>query len=148
MSSSMSSEFNLRTSGAIAQPVHRANLNLLDEQRVTDLIGRVSDKWTMIVIKILAEVGEIRFSHLSCRMHKVSTRTLIHTLYQMECDGLVKRLVPTVKPPRVDYRLMDFQLTAAGKSLGSALRNVWLWAEENLETISDDRLQFDLRQNR
>lgn len=148
MSSFRSSETNLRTTGINSGLGHRAKLNPQEEQRIMELIGRVSDKWTISVIKVLDEVGEIHFSHLSRRMGKISTKTLIHTLHKMECEGLVKRLVPKVKPPRVDYRLIDFQLTDTGKSLGNAFCNVWLWAEENLETSAHAGPQLELLHSR
>lgn len=111
------------------------------EQLVNDLIGRVADKWTMIVIEVLSEAEELRFTQLSRKVPGISQKMLTQTLRQMERDGMVTRTVHAVVPPRVDYRL-----TALGASLGAAFCGVWLWAEENLETIADARLQFDLRQ--
>lgn len=113
------------------------------EQLVNDLIGRVADKWTMIVIEVLSEAEELRFTQLARKVPGISQKMLTQTLRQMERDGMVTRTVHAVVPPRVDYRL-----TAVGASLGAAFCGVWLWAEENLETIADARLQFDLRQNR
>lgn len=113
------------------------------EQLVNDLIGRVADKWTMIVIEVLSEAEELRFTQLSRKVPGISQKMLTQTLRQMERDGMVTRTVHAVVPPRVDYRL-----TAVGASLGAAFCGVWLWAEENLETIAKARLQFDQRQTR
>lgn len=113
------------------------------EQLVNDLIGRVADKWTMIVIEVLSESEELRFTQLSRKVAGISQKMLTQTLRQMERDGMVTRTVHAVVPPRVDYRL-----TALGASLGAAFCGVWLWAEENLETITEARQQFDQRRSR
>jgi len=31
---------------------------------VDDLIGQVADKWTMLILEVLAEKGELRFTRL------------------------------------------------------------------------------------
>ena len=113
------------------------------ERLVNDLIGRVADKWTMIVIEVLSEAEELRFTQLSRKVPGISQKMLTQTLRQMERDGMVTRTVHAVVPPRVDYRL-----TAVGASLGAAFCGVWLWAEENRETIAEARQQFDLQQSR
>ena len=110
------------------------------EALVNDLIGRVADKWTMIVLEVLAEHGELRFSQLSRLVTGVSQKMLTQTLRQMERDGMVTRTVHAVVPPRVDYRLTDL-----GLSLGAAFCGVWIWAEENLARVEDARARFDGR---
>ena len=111
------------------------------EALVNDLIGRVADKWTMIVLEVLAEHGELRFTQLSRLVSGVSQKMLTQTLRQMERDGMVKRTVHPVVPPRVEYRLTDL-----GASLGAAFCGVWIWAEDNLARVENARAQFDGRQ--
>jgi DNA-binding HxlR family transcriptional regulator len=110
------------------------------EALVNELIGRVADKWTMLVLEALAEHGELRFTRLAEAVGGVSQKMLTQTLRRMERDGLVVRTVHPVVPPRVDYRLTDL-----GASLGAAFCGVWLWAEENLERIEAARRAFDDR---
>ena len=86
---------------------------------VNDLIGRVADKWTMIVIKVLITRGERRFTALGHRVPGISHKMLTRTLRQMERDGLVIRTIHPLIPPRVEYRLTDL-----GLSLGDAFRGV------------------------
>jgi DNA-binding HxlR family transcriptional regulator len=74
------------------------------DQLVRDIIGRVADKWTMIVLERLAEHGRLRFTRLGELVEGVSQKMLTKTLRQMEADGLVLRTVHPVVPPRVDYR--------------------------------------------
>jgi DNA-binding HxlR family transcriptional regulator len=108
------------------------------EALVHDAIGRVADKWTMILIDVLAEHGETRFTELSRLIPGISQKMLTQTLRGMEREGLVQRTVHPVVPPRVEYRLTDL-----GLSLGEAFCGVWTWAEENLEQIEAARRAFD-----
>lgn len=108
------------------------------EALVNDLIGRVADKWTMIVLEVLTEHGELRFTQLSRHVGAISQKMLTQTLRQMERDGMVTRTVHAVVPPRVDYRL-----TELGLSLSAAFCGVWIWAEENLRRIEAARDAFD-----
>ena len=105
---------------------------------VADVIGRVADKWTMLILEVLADHGELRFTRVGKLVPGISQKMLTQTLRQMERDGLVTRTVHPVIPPRVDYRLTDL-----GMSLGAAFCGVWQWAEENLARIGDARRLFD-----
>jgi len=110
------------------------------EALVTALIGRVADKWTMLVLEILEEKGELRFTQLSRHVPGISQKMLTQTLRQMERDGMVNRTVHPVVPPRVEYRL-----TELGMSLGAAFCGVWLWAERHLGDVEAARQRFDQR---
>ncbi len=105
---------------------------------VNDLIGRVADKWTMLILETLTEQGELRFTQLSNLVQGISQKMLTQTLRHMERDGLLTRIVYPVVPPRVEYRL-----TLLGLSLGAAFCGVWVWASENLQTVEQARIIFD-----
>jgi len=107
---------------------------------VNDVIGRVADKWTMLILEALADHGELRFTQVGRHVPGISQKMLTQTLRQMERDGLVQRTVHPVIPPRVDYRLTDL-----GLSLGAAFCGVWILAEENLDRIETARRAFDAR---
>ena len=105
---------------------------------VNDLIGRVADKWTMLVLDILAEDGELRFTRLREKVTGISQKMLTQTLRHMERDGLVERTIHPVIPPRVEYKL-----TPLGMSLGAAFCGVWIWAASNLRHVEQSRVVFD-----
>ena len=107
------------------------------EALVTDLIGRVADKWTMLVLEVLTEKGELRFTRLSESVEGISQKMLTQTLRQMERDGLITRTVHPVVPPKVEYKL-----TPLGMSLGAAFCGVWVWAAENLTHVEHARCKF------
>jgi DNA-binding HxlR family transcriptional regulator len=108
------------------------------ESLVHELIGRVADKWTMVILEVLAEHGEMRFTRLGEKVAGISQKMLTKTLRQMERDGLLTRTIHPVIPPRVDYKL-----TELGLSLGAAFCGVWLWAEKHLEEVTLARSTFD-----
>lgn len=105
---------------------------------VNDLIGQVADKWTMLVLEVLTEKGELRFTRLSEAIDGISQKMLTQTLRHMERDGLLTRTVHPVVPPRVEYKL-----TTLGLGLGAAFCGVWVWASENLEQVEQARRLFD-----
>lgn len=108
------------------------------EALVNEVIGRVADKWTMIVIDTPAEHGELRFTRIGQLSGGISQKMLTQTLRQMERDGLVVRTVHPVIPPKVEYRL-----TELGFGLAEAFCGVWTWAEANLAKIDAARAAFD-----
>ncbi len=105
---------------------------------VHELIGHVADKRTMIILEVLAEKGELRFTRLSEQVPGISYKMLPQTLRLMEREGFVARTVHPVVPPRVDYKL-----TELGVSLAIAFCNVWMWAEGHLEQVESARTAFD-----
>ncbi len=104
---------------------------------VREIIGRLADKWTMLVLETLEEYGRARFTVLRERVGDISQKMLTKTLRQMESNGLVRRTVFPVIPPRVEYELTDL-----GQSLTAAFCGVWTWAETNHEKIEAARAAF------
>jgi DNA-binding HxlR family transcriptional regulator len=110
------------------------------EALVTELIGRVADKWTMVILDVLAEKGELRFTRLGELAEGISQKMLTKTVRQMERDGLLTRTVHPVVPPRVEYKLTDL-----GVSLSAAFCGVWIWAADHREQVEAARRAFDER---
>jgi DNA-binding HxlR family transcriptional regulator len=110
------------------------------EALVTELIGHVADKWTMLILEVLTEQGELRFTRLSEMVPGISYKMLTQTLRSMEREGLVARTVHPVIPPKVEYKL-----TRLGLSLSGAFCGVWMWAEKHLDAVEQARAKFDRR---
>ena len=110
------------------------------EALVQDLIGRVADKWTMLILEVLEQGGTMRFTRIGQAVTGISQKMLTQTLRQMERDGLLSRTVHPVVPPHVDYAL-----TALGHGLGEAFCGVWVWAEAHLAQIEQARQTFDAK---
>jgi DNA-binding HxlR family transcriptional regulator len=107
------------------------------ERLVREILERIADKWTLLVIDALDGRVETRFTQLLERVGGVSQRMLTKTLRQLERDGLVVRRVHAEVPPRVDYRL-----TPLGESLGEALCGVWQWVEAHGTEVERCRRAF------
>lgn len=110
------------------------------EMLVNELIGRVADKWTLLVLEELEDNGVLRFTELARLVPGISQKMLTQTLRAMVRDGLVERTVHPVIPPKVEYRLTDL-----GHSLGEAFCGVWHWAGDNLDRVEAARKAFDDR---
>jgi DNA-binding HxlR family transcriptional regulator len=108
------------------------------EALVREIIERVADKWTMLVLEVLEEHGVVRFTRLGELVGGVSQKMLTKTVRQMERDGLVTRTVHPVIPPKVEY-----QLTELGRSLGEAFCGVWIWVEAHSGEMERARAAFE-----
>ncbi|MFE2267077.1 winged helix-turn-helix transcriptional regulator [Streptomyces griseosporeus] len=104
---------------------------------VRDLLARVGDKWTVLVIGALAE-GPLRFTAVHERIAGVSQRMLGHTLRALTRDGLVTRTAHAEVPPRVEYAL-----TPLGRSLADTVAHTVRWVQEHRTEILDNRERFD-----
>ena len=98
------------------------------------LLDRIGTKWTSMVVKTLADAGELRFTDLRRRIPGVSQKMLSATLQNLTADGLVARRVEDTVPPRVHYRLTDL-----GRSLEVPLAALRTWAEEHMAQIDASR---------
>ena len=128
---------NLETKPAGAKrPVYPETTPEVDAL-VREIVGRVADTWTMLVLEVLEEHGRVRFTRLGELVGGVSQKMLTKTVRQMEYDGLVRRTVYPVIPPRVEY-----ELTELGRSLGAAFCGVWVWVETHHEEIGHARQVF------
>jgi DNA-binding HxlR family transcriptional regulator len=113
------------------------------EALVREMLERVGDKWTLLVIEELGSGGEMRFTQLRDRIGNVSQKMLTKTLRDLERDGLVSRRVHAVVPPRVDYKL-----TKLGQALGEAVCGIWTWVEEHMQDVERSRRAYDLENKR
>ena len=108
------------------------------EALLREVLERVADKWTLLVLNALEEGGEMRFTRLRDAVGGVSQKMLTKTLRQLERDGLVSRRVYPEVPPRVEYRL-----TERGESLNEATCALWLWVEANMADVQQSRRAYD-----
>ena len=82
----------------------------------------------------------LRFTELRREIDGVSQRMLTVTLRSLERDGLVKRTVHPVVPPRVEY-----ELTPLGGTLHATIRSLVTWTEAHQEEIAVAREAYDRR---
>jgi len=106
---------------------------------VSELLSRVGDKWTVLVVAMLGD-GAMRFSVLRKSIDGISQKMLTATLRGLERDGFVTRTVFPTTPPRVDYAL-----TPLGRDLLLPVNALATWARANQARVEAARAEFDRR---
>jgi DNA-binding HxlR family transcriptional regulator len=101
-----------------------------DSRQVLELIA---DRWSMLLIYALGRQSR-RHGELKRMVGGISQKMLTQTLRSLERDGLVKRSVYDVVPPRVDYAL-----TPLGRTLLDPLRAICRWSENHLPQVKTAR---------
>lgn len=101
---------------------------------VRDVLSRIGDKWSMLVLLTLHANGTMRFNEIHRSLEDISHRMLTVTLRMLETGGLISREVFAEVPPRVEYRL-----TARGFSLLPHIYGLVEWAQANKHSILEDR---------
>lgn len=104
------------------------------------VLDRVADKWTMLVILALEEHGTLRFSQLRREVEGVTQKMLTQTLRGLERDGMLTRAVIATVPVTVNYTLTDL-----GRRLSTAVAVLREWAYDNIDAIEKARAAFDAR---
>ncbi len=102
---------------------------------VRELLTRVGDKWSILVIATLAR-GSLRFTKLHDAIPGISHRMLTVTLRALATDGLVSRISYGEVPPRVEYAL-----TPLGETLLEPILALVAWADEHHAEIESGRRQ-------
>lgn len=85
----------------------------------------IGGKWKGLSLYHLMD-GAVRFNELKRQMGSVTQRILTKQLRELEADGLVRRKVYPVVPPKVEY-----SLTARGESLRPIIMALKDWGVEN-----------------
>lgn len=107
---------------------------------IRNVLSRVGDKWSMLILFTLENHPTIRFKELQRNIPDISQKMLTATLKALEADGLINREVFPEVPPRVEYTL-----TEKGKSLLPLIDNLLTWASNNMEDIIASRERFYLK---
>ena len=110
---------------------------------VRNVIDRLGDKWSVLVLMLLEESKVLRFNEIYGYIQTISQKMLAVTLKSLEADGLVKRTVYPQIPPKVEY-----ELTERGLSLLPHLHQLVGWANSNLDDIRKSREAFEVAAGR
>lgn len=101
---------------------------------IRNILSRINDKWTLLVLYTLSSRDSIRYVELKDEMPDISPKMLSLTLKTLETDGYVTRTVYAEVPPRVEYRL-----TERAHSLLPIINQLIQWAKEHMDEILLDR---------
>ena len=101
---------------------------------IRNILARISDKWSILVLFTLNQSALMRFNALQKNIHDISQKMLTVTLRTLEEVGFVKRQVYAEVPPRVEYSLTDRAI-----SLLPHINSLITWAKDNMNAILVDR---------
>lgn len=83
------------------------------------LLRLITGRWTIYILWVLSDQGQLRFGELRRAVPGISTRVLTERLRMLEHAGVVWREQAQTIPPAVTYGL-----TERGKELRSVLDNL------------------------
>ncbi|MFN2449203.1 MAG: winged helix-turn-helix transcriptional regulator [Candidatus Baltobacteraceae bacterium] len=104
------------------------------------VLGRVADKWTVLIVGLLAQARVMRFNELKRAIVGISQKMLTQTLRDLERDGLVQRTIFPQVPPRVEYAL-----TPLGRTLCGPIGELARWANDHIAEVYAAQKAFDDR---
>jgi len=110
-----------------------------DCRKVSKVLARVGDKWSMLIIVLLRDRSR-RFNEMRRTVDGISQQMLTRTLRGLERDGMVTRTMIPASPPQVEYALTDL-----GRSLSQPVLALGTWVQEHLAQIDAARNRFDRR---
>lgn len=98
---------------------------------VRNILNRVTDKWSLLLLSTLNRNGVMRYKDLNAAIPDISQKMLSSTLKRLEQDKLINRKMYNEIPPRVEY-----SLTKTGQELMPAIGMMVKWALEHFATIT------------
>jgi DNA-binding HxlR family transcriptional regulator len=107
--------------------------------KAREVVGRIGSKWAIYVISSLDE-HTMRFGDLKKAIDGISQRMLTVTLRSLERDGLIRRTVYPVVPPRVEYAL-----TPLGATLLDVVSTMVHWTDDHMREIEAAQSAYDSR---
>ena len=99
-------------------------------------------KWKIRILFALLNNKKIRFGELTKGLKTITQQMLSKQLKALEVDGLINRKVYQVVPPKVEYSLTEFGLSAM-----PILKSFSEWNKKNTRTISV-KLNKNFEENR
>lgn len=111
-------------------------------EHISRLMARISDKWTMLVIRMLGN-GPLRFNALRREIGEISQKILASTLRDLEENGFVSRTVTPVVPVQVEYALTDL-----GREFLCPVKALAQWVVSNSDRMDAARASYAERRSR
>ncbi|WP_448059789.1 winged helix-turn-helix transcriptional regulator [Cellulomonas hominis] len=102
------------------------------------VLDRISDRWSIAVMRALQMDSPLRYSELEQRLPGVSRKMLTQTLRAIERDGMVRRTVYPEVPPRVEYAVTELGLSSLGP-----IDVLCDWSRRYMREVLEARRRFD-----
>lgn len=98
-----------------------------------EVLGIIANKWTVLVLHII-HCKKMRYSEIQRNIPGISQKVLTGVLRQLEENGIIKRTVYPVVPPKVEYETTDL-----GKTLLESIQAVQDWSETYTPQVLEAR---------
>lgn len=85
----------------------------------------IGGKWKAILLWHISQ-QTYRFNELSRLVSGITQKMLTQELREMESDGLIRRKIYPVVPPKVEY-----SITRYGRTLEPVLKSMAIWGEKH-----------------
>src|ERR1700677_2147773 len=121
------------------ESVRHTNVRDTQSCEIRDLLDRLADKWSLLVIELLGG-GSRRFTELHREIDEISQRMLTLTLRHLEQDGVLARTVHPVLPPGVDSERPEL-----GGRLLARMEALVSWPRGPRDEIASARSPYDAR---
>ena len=95
---------------------------------IRNILARVGDKWSLLVLYTLQHKEPLRFKQLQRELPDISQKSLTQALRILEEDGFVHREVFAEVPPRVEYALSEL-----GESMRPIIQSMEAWGTAYME---------------
>lgn len=99
---------------------------------IRNVLSRMSDKWSLLVLWSLDEKEATRYKELRAAIPDISHKMLTSTLKHLERDHLIIRKAYAEIPPRVEYSLSEM-----GKNLMPTIQQMVAWAKAHFEAVTE-----------
>lgn len=102
-----------------------------------ELLDQVLDKWSLQILDRLCGRPS-RFNELRRAIPVVTQKSLTTTLRRLERNGMVERVVVSMRPVAVEYRI-----TPLGITLQELIDALLRWTTANMPDVERARARFD-----
>lgn len=110
-------------------PISKADkAESLNNMPLIAMIKLIGGKYKPLILWRLM-TGTKRYSTLRKEIPCATAKMITQQLRELEADGLIKRTVYPVVPPKVEYTL-----TPQGKSISPVLQTMYEWGQKHLQT--------------
>jgi len=93
-------------------------------------LALMAGKWKPRILWKLYRYQTMRFGQLKRMLPDITDKMLTQQLRELEADGLIKRMVYPVVPPKVEYTFSAF-----GKTLEPVIAAIATWGETHEQEI-------------
>lgn len=94
-----------------------------------EVLGLVANKWTVLVLHVI-DCKKMRYNEIQRNIPGISQKVLTGVLRQLEENGIIKRTIYPVIPPRVEY-----ETTELAQTLLVSLQALQDWSEAHIPEI-------------